>query len=403
MNLDEIKYSLQNLIQRRMRSFLSVLSILIGVMAIFAIVSFGLGIKNYMDVLAQEAGTDKLMLMAKGVGAPGTDETFFIPIEEIDFVGKIKGVKEISGMYFKVAEIEFKDEKKFNYVIGMDMENIDFVLESFAIDIVKGRQLKKGESNKVALGYNHQFENKFFKKAVKLGDKIEINSIKFEVVGFYEEVGNPQDDSQLYLTFEGFEALFPDDKDEFGYAMLQAEKGVNPEELADKIQEKLRKYKSEEEGKETFYVQTFADMMETFATIINVLNGILALIALVSMIVASVNIMNTMYTSVLERTREIGIMKAIGAKNRDIGFIFIFEAGFLGAVGGIVGVILGYAVASLGGYMAAQAGYSMLQPIFPLYLVIGCILFAFLVGAGAGIMPAWNASKLNPVDALRYE
>ena len=96
-------------------------------------------------------------------------------------------------------------------------------------------------------------------------------------------------------------------------------------------------------------------------------------------------------------------MKAVGARNSDILFVFIFESGLLGMIGGIIGVILGYGIASAGGAAAAGAGYSALQPAFPPTLIIGCIFFAFMVGAGAGVMPAWRASRLKPVEALRYE
>ena len=403
MKLDEIRYTLRNLRQKKLRSFLTILSILIGITAIYAIVSFGLGIQNYMDVLAEEAGVDLLYVMSKGVGAPGTDDAFYLTKDEVDFVGKIKGVEEFSGMYISVGEIEHKKEKKFFFVMGLDMDKIDFVLKAFTVDIAKGRQLKKGETGKVALGYLYQFENKLFKKAIKLGDKIELNGNKVEVVGFYEEIGNAQDDSNVYLTFKGFEDIFPDGIDEFGYVMLKAGNKVDPGKLADKIKDKLRKYKNQDKGKETFYVQTFEDLMETFGMIINILNGILFLIAFISLIVAAVNIMNTMYTSVIERTKEMGIMKSIGAPNRDILTIFIIESGLLGMFGGIVGVTLGYVIAKIGGIMASSAGYAMLQPFFPAYLTIGCILFAFIVGAGSGVMPAIQASRLKPVDALRYE
>nr|MCK4930136.1 FtsX-like permease family protein [Nanoarchaeota archaeon] len=99
----------------------------------------------------------------------------------------------------------------------------------------------------------------------------------------------------------------------------------------------------------------------------------------------------------------IGIMKAVGARNSNILFVFVFESGFLGMVGGILGVGLGFTVASIGGAVAAGAGYSLLKPIFPWYLIIGCILFSFLVGALSGLMPAIRASKQKPVDSLRYE
>lgn len=403
MRTDEIIYTLKNLKQRKLRSFLTIVSILIGITAIFAIISFGLGIQNYMDVLAEEAGTDKLYILARGVGAPGVDDTFSLSPNEIDFVEKINGVQEISGLYSKPGEVKVRKEKKYFFVVGMDISKIDFILESFTVDITKGRQLKKNEVGKVALGYSYQFENKLFKKPIKLGDKIEINSNKVEVIGFYEELGNPQDDSNVYLTLKGFESIFPDAKDKFGYVMIKAEKNVDPGGLADRIKEKLRKYKGEDKGKETFYVQTFADIIEIFGNVIAILNGILFLIALISVVVASVNIMNTMYTSVIERTKEIGIMKSIGAQNKDILFIFIFESGLLGMIGGIAGVILGYIISKTGGAIAASTGYSMLQPIFPIYLTVGCILFSFIVGTVSGLLPAIQASKLKPVDALRYE
>jgi len=105
----------------------------------------------------------------------------------------------------------------------------------------------------------------------------------------------------------------------------------------------------------------------------------------------------------LERTKEIGIMKAVGARNSSIVFVFIIESGFVGMIGGIMGVLLGFIISSAGGAFAARAGFSFLKPVFPIWLTVGSILFAFSVGAIAGVLPAVRASKLRPVDALRYE
>ena len=400
--MEEFKYAIQNLIHRRLRSFLTVLSILIGITSIFALISFGIGINSYMDSIAEEAGVDKLFIQSKGIGAPGTDDNFFLTKEDVDYVRKIKGVAEISGMYMQVGEISFRDQTKFNFVMGLDPRKMDFLSEIFTVTVEKGRNLKEGDINKVVLGYNYRFDDEIFPHAIKLGDKVKINDVSFTVIGFYEEIGNPGDDGNIYLTREGMETLY-DIKDKFGYVAVRAEPNVIPSELAEKIQEKLGKHKGQEEGKEDFYVQTFEDMMATFTNITDILNGILILIALISLIVASINIMNTMYTAVLERTKEIGIMKSIGAKNSSILRIFILESGLLSLVGGILGVGFGYLIASIGGKVAASAGYSSLQPVFPWYLIVGCLLFAFVVGCLAGFLPAKQASELKPVDALRYE
>lgn len=403
MNIYEIKYAVQNFRKRKLRSGLTILSILIGITAIFALLSFGIGITNYVKQLAEESGGNKLFIQARGIGAPGTDENFFLSKDDVDFASKIKGVDEIVGMYFKVAEISYNEQKRFYFVSGINTDNIDFIEETFSVKVVKGRRLKEGDFNKAVLGFNYQFEDKIFKRAVSLGDKIEINGNKYEVIGFYEEIGNPQDDTNVWVTGKSFEALFPDSKDEFGFVMLSSQKGVNPSELAGRIEERLRKFKNQEEGKENFFVQTFEDALATFTTIINVIKGMLVLIASVSLIVAFVNIMNTMYTAILERTKEIGVMKAIGAKNSDIMIIFVVESGLIGLIGGVLGVLLGYFVSSIGGSIAAANGFALLKPAYPAYLIIGCLLFSMMVGAAAGFFPARRASKLKPVDALRYE
>ncbi len=403
MKIDELKYSLTNLMHRRLRSFLSVLSILIGITAIFALISFGLGVRIYMENIAEEMGTNKLYIQGKGPGVPGIDPNFFFTRDEINFIDKIKGVDEVLGMYVETPEIEFKNQKKYAFLISVDPDKIDFVDETFTVTVTRGRHLKKGDLSKVVLGYLYQLDNKMFKRGVEPGDKVKINDKQFEVVGFYEEIGNPQDDSNIYITEEAFELTFPEKNDKFGYIMMSSDKGADPRALADKVKDKFRKYRGQEKGKEDFFVMTFEDVFEIFGDIMNVINGILVLIALISLGVAAVNIMNTMYTAVLERTREIGVMKAVGAQNSNIMLIFVIESGLLGTVGGILGIGLGYVIAKIGGIAVSAAGYGFLQPMFPWYLTFGCLMFAFIVGSLSGLLPAYQASQLKPVDALRYE
>lgn len=403
MNIDEIKYTFSHIWHKRLRSFLTILSIVIGVMSIFAIISFGLGIKNYVDVLAKQTGSDKLYIQAKGMGAPGADTTFTLSDSDVSFLEKINGVADVIPVYTKPVGVKFKEEEEYTFGIGIDVVDSSTLFETYGIEVYLGRELKSGDIYKAVLGYAYTQENKVFKKALKVGDNIAVNGVTVQVVGFYSEVGNPQDDSQIYFTDEGFEAVFPDYSGKYSWMLLRADPNVKASELSEKIKEKFRKHKNEDEGKETFFVQSFDDVIKTFTSIIDVLNGVLILIALVSMVVAFVNIMNAMFTAVLERTKEIGIMKAIGAKNRSIMFIFIFEAGLLGLIGGLFGILGGYVVASIGGNIAASSGYSLLKPFFPWYLTLGCLTFAFLVGSASGFIPAKRASELKPVDALRYE
>jgi putative ABC transport system permease protein len=403
MNRTEIDYALKNLMHRKLRSSLTVLSIMIGVMAVFALISFGYGIQNYVGQLAQESGGDKLILFPRGGSSPGLDKNFFISKEEINVISKVNGVSEIGSFYINVGAILFDKQTKYNYLAGFDPKKQKLVEEAMTIKIFKGRVLKAGDVNKVVLGYNYLLPDKIFKKPVKLNDKVSINNQIFEVVGFYDEVGNPNDDANIYLTNSEMESLFPGTKDKYAELIIRSQPDADPGVVADRIRTRLRKYLGQKEGQETFFVQTFADVIKTFGTVIDVINGVLVLIAFISLIVASVNIMNTMYTAVIERTKEIGIMKAIGAKNSDIMTVFVFESGFLGLIGGALGVLLGFLIASLGGAIAAASGYSTLKPMFPLSLIVGSLVFSFLLGIISGALPARQAAKLKPVDALRYE
>jgi putative ABC transport system permease protein len=127
-------------------------------------------------------------------------------------------------------------------------------------------------------------------------------------------------------------------------------------------------------------------------------------IAAISLIVGGIGIMNTMYTAVIERTKEIGTMKAVGARNSDVLLVFLFESGLLGLVGGAIGIAIGYGLGKSAEYAATMAlGTDLLQASFPWYLILGALAFSFVIGTMSGILPALQAAKLKPADALRYE
>lgn len=406
MILDLLKYSISNLWHRKLRSFLTILSILIGITAIYALVSFGQGINKYVNDFSQEMGSDKIMMMPGGGlhNPPGTSNILYTE-DDLEFIRKTNGIIEATGMMITAGKIQFKDFKeKYPFVIGISTESNEkrLVKEMFAgIEILEGRNLKKGDVLKINAGYSHTIPNRMFKKRVSVGDKIEINDVQVEVVGFYEEVGSPTDDAQIYISKEGFKEIFG--VEDYEYIYLRVAPDKNPSEIAERVKEKFRKRRDQKEGEEDFTVQTFEDVMATFTNIILILNGVLVMIALISLVVAAVNITNTMYTSVLERTREIGIMKAIGSRNRQILRVFVIESGILGLLGGFFGVLLGYGIAKMGQAIARAAGLSFLRPHFPIWLTFGCLMFAFIVGAASGTLPAIRASRQKPVDALRYE
>lgn len=398
------KYSLKNLWLRKTRSFLTILSIFIGIMTIFIFISFGLGLYNYVNTLAGEAGADKIFVQARGMSAPGMSG-FKLEENDLDTIEKTKGVKEAMGIYLKAFQVEHDNQRK--YVYGMGFEptptNVRLMLDLATADIIKGRMLKDGDNKKVVLGYNYQIPNKIFEKPLDIGDKLLINGEKFEIIGFFESIGNPQDDSQVYMSYDGFKGLYPDEELTYAVIFARVTDVKQVDAVADRVQKELRKVRNQEEGQEDFYVQTFQDAIEQFSTALNIIIGFIIIIALVSVVVSAVNTANTMVTSVLERTKQIGIMKAIGAKSSTIRKIFLFESSFLGFTAGIIGVILGYLVASFMGGVLKGLGWGFLTPLFTPTLFIGLILFATIVGTLSGVIVAIQASRQEPVNALRYE
>ena len=176
-------------------------------------------------------------------------------------------------------------------------------------------------------------------------------------------------------------------------------KGVDVEYAAERVERALERARDDE----NFQVTSPVKIKEQTGILLSLVTLVVAAIAAISLIVGGLGIMNSMYSSVLERTREIGIMKALGARNRDVLLLFLIESGFMGLVGGTLGILLGLAISfGLAGAIN-QFGIVRITLTLSQNLIIFSLLFSFVLGMISGILPAYQASKMKPVDALRYE
>ncbi len=401
INKELISYSLKNISHRTSRSILTIISILIGITTIFIFVSFGQGLFNYVNEIKESSGIDMITILPKGIGALGLDNTFYLTKEDIIAVEQTNGIFEATGIYVKVAKVKKEDMNKFVFIFAYDSEK-PLIEEIYDLKIIEGRDLRKGDLGKIIVGYNYKLENKIFRKGLEVNEQIELNDIKVKIVGISNKIGNPQDDSNIYITNEFFEKLYPHESKK--YSQIIARVNIESiDEVIEKIENSLRKSRNMGEGQEDFFVVSFQELIEKYTTSINYIVYFIIFIAFISVFVSAVNTANTTITSVLERIKEIGIMKSIGAKNKDIFKIFVFESGFLGFVAGCIGVIIGFLITFFISIFLENNGWGFLTPHYSWSLFIGSILFATITGAISGIIPAWKASNISPVKALRYE
>lgn len=380
------------------------IGIFIGIAAVVSLISLGQGLQDAINQQFEQLGRDKIIIQPKLMGPPGsaTSESLILTTKDLEVIENVRGVKWASGYLVKQGRAKFKDESGIGFATGIEPEDMESLSEVGSFAILEGRQLKEGEKYKAVVGYNHAYGD-IWKRGIQIGEKIEIEGYEFKIVGIMEKIGNPIDDSIIYMTKETLKEIL-DIKDEESQILVKTETGFNPEKVAEDIERRLRKFRNEEEGQETFNVQTSEQLLETFGNVFGIVQGVLVGIAAISLLVGGVGIMNTMYTSVLERTKEIGTMKAVGAKNSDILFIFLFESGLLGLVGGAIGVGIGIALAQGAVYVASAAlGTDLLQASSNPLIYFGALAFSFIIGSASGLLPALQASKLKPVDALRYE
>ena len=267
--------------------------------------------------------------------------------------------------------------------------------------VVEGRNLKDGEKHKALMGYELSHSN-FFEKPLKIGDKITVNGTEFEIVGGLAQLGDPSDDRAFYMSNEDIWELM-NIKDEYGMLIVQTDSGIDPEKVAEDIREHMRRDRGLKKDEEDFSIMTYADMMNMLNVILDVVMAVLVGIAAISLLVGGIGITNTMYTAILERTPEIGIMKAVGAKNSDIMVMFMIESGMLGLAGGIIGMIIGMGISKFIEFIAIASGTNLLVISYSVPLLAGALAFSFTIGVISGTLPAIQASKMRTVDALRYE
>jgi len=332
-----------------------------------------------------------------GVVNPLTDK-------ELDAIIRIQVVEDAAGRIIESCKIVFNKKASFSRILSMpDGDSREIIEHVMNMEAQKGRLLEDGDKNVVFLGSIFSEEDNVFDKAIVPGSKIKIQDKEFKVIGIMEKKGNPMLDMAVFMNENSLRDLVDRPKEDYDIIAVRFNENADVDKIKIDIEKKLRKIRDVKEGEEDFAVETPASMLKQVNSIILGIQIFVYIIAGISLLVGGIGIMNTMYTAVVERTKDIGIMKSIGATNSTIFSLFFIESGMLGTIGGIVGIIIGFLAATglaFAGRLILKS--ELIAAHFPLSLIIGALLFSFIIGSVFGTIPAIQASKLNPVDAMRH-
>ena len=324
----------------------------------------------------------------------------YLTERDISDIQRINGIKDVSTILFSMGMVSFNGDSKSVSLVGIDENNMESIFGIGVLGLESGEFIKEGKQNTCVIGYNVAHE--YFDADIRLGNRIDLNDRSFAVVGIYKKQGagmSTETDDNIHITPRDFEKITGQSKS--SSAIIRIYDVTKADMIADEIERAV----NENHGSDDFAnAITMSSIIESIQQILSIVQVVLLSIASIALVVASIGIMNTMLTSVMERTREIGIMKAIGATNKDVLFIFIMEGILISIIGGVIGIalcILGSR--GLSTVLTSSFGGGGLTPVITTYSIMLGIAVALIVGMVSSLYPARKAAKMSPIEAVRYE
>ena len=400
---DYVHLSFVSLKNRGLRSWLTIIGIFIGIAAVVTLISLGQGLRSVVAGQFNFLSTDILSVQASGTGQGPPGEGVVKPLQE-DYIDDLEGVNGVGFAIGRIIEntaMEFNGYVDFTFAGSMpDGEKRREIKRIAQLELDKGRMLEDHDTARVVLGSNYGTDDEFG-RAVRLRDEVIIHDKRFEVVGLLKKKGSFIVDNIILMNEPVMKELF-EVNNTYDIILAKVSEGHNMGRVKERIEDFLRDERQVEEGEEDFSVESPEQELKSLDATLFAIQIFIYVIAGISLLVGGIGIANTMFTSVVERTRQIGIMKSIGARRSTIFLLFFIESGLLGAVGGLLGIFFGIGVAHLISFLGgALLDTDLLQASVPLSLAVGAFFFSFVIGSISGILPALRAASLHPVEALR--
>ena len=406
MNITESFYTaLDSLLANKMRSILTMLGVIIGVAAVIGLMSIGNGVNASITGEIQSFGTNLIYVNTDFENSNGAPSLGLSDAEALADPFLAPAVSDVAASVSGNQEVLYEGRTENTAVVGVT-SNYFFV--NNLNDFASGDMLTENDNDTAArvAVIGSEIAEDLFQEAFPIGKSIKVNGVSYEVVGVLNEQGSSfgsSTDSNIFIPITTAQnRLYPDRTRQGEKAVSSIIAQAASEDLADTAVAQITDILREEHGityaaDDDFSIISQTDLLDTFDQITGVLTAFLGSIAGISLLVGGIGIMNIMLVSVTERTREIGIRKAVGALRRDILTQFLLESLLLSLIGGGIGILLGFAIAQAVGPLLD------LDAIVDAGTVMLATSFAAGVGLIFGIYPAWRAANLRPIEALRYE
>ncbi len=410
---DTFRLSLSHVKKSKLRSWLTIIGIVIGVAAVVAIISIGQGMQESVQARLGSLGAD-LITVTPGFsrasgggfeGGRGGGGSTNLTNKDVNVIKQVPGVLYVNGMVSGRADMTVGTEKTSVSITGVD---VSVWRSMVTTDLEAGRYLQPGDSNAVVIGYSLAHET--FIQTLTVNRPVTIGGKSFRVVGIFIQSGGGfggGTDNAVYMSDDYARDVITTNisRNAFTSILIKVADPDLANQVASDIITKLMPSRHVNERTRDFTVIEFAVIQQQITSIVQTISLFLAAIAAVSLIVGAVGIANTMFMSVMERTRQIGLLKALGAKDGEVMKLFLMESGLFGFVGGVIGIIAGIVISviiSVVGLRAIGPGGTMNAVVTP-QLLIFALGFSIFVGIISGVAPARSAAKMKPVDALRFE
>ncbi len=380
------KLAVRNTLRRGRKSWITVIGVFIGIAAVVSLVSLGQGLELAITQEFEELGANQVIVTGN------VDES------DLDVVERVIGVDTTAGAYSATQTVSFRGEEQDINVVGANLNNFNNFFRGLPLTLEDGRTLRGPDrrSTMISSGLEDQYE-----RDIGLGDQLQIDGDSYRVQGIYS-TGAPEYQNSMIIDIDQVRDL-EDVDDDLSQIIAVIQPGFTQEEVRGNIEEGLRRDRGLQEGDEDFNVTIPQDILDALTNIINVVQGIVVGLASIALLVGGIGIMNTMYMSINERTQEIGVLKAIGASKKNIRMLFLMEAGLIGFIGGLIGIIIGIGISEAAVYLVTTYSDTLITSGYDAPLLIGALTFSTLLGLVSGYLPSRQASNLKPADALRYE